>query len=111
MSALPAAANGGSDAPAALLAAHARVPEHVVYRSFIRETVLLNLTTGRYHGIDPADGRILDLLAGDATLATAAQALAEVDRRPLADVERDVCRFCEELRGRGLIELTISGGR
>jgi hypothetical protein len=111
VSALRAAANGRSDAPAALLAAHARVPEHVVYRSFIRETVLLNLTTGHYHSIDPANGRILDLLAGGATLGMTAQALTEEDQRPLADVEWEICSFCQQLRGRGLIELTINGGR
>jgi hypothetical protein len=106
-----AATNGTRHASRALLAAHVRVPEHVVYRSFVRETVVLNLATGRYHGVNPTGGRILDLLAGNATLGTAAQALAEEFQRPLADVERDVCTFCEELRERGLIEVSLNGSR
>jgi Coenzyme PQQ synthesis protein D (PqqD) len=94
-----------------LLGAHIRVPDHVVYRTFVRETVVLNLATGRYHGINPTGGRILDLLADDATLGSAAQVLAEEYQRPLVDVERDVCTFCEELRERGLIEVSLNGSR
>ena len=28
-----------------------RVPEHVVYRSFGEETVVVNLRSGKYHGL------------------------------------------------------------
>jgi hypothetical protein len=104
-----AAKNGSADASKALLAAHVRIPDQIVYRSFVQETVLLNLATGRYHGINPTGGRILDLLAVDATPAAAARALADEYGRPLADVERDVCTFCEELRERGLIEVRLNG--
>jgi hypothetical protein len=106
-----AATNGSAHVSKELLGAHIRVPDHVVYRTFVRETVLLNVATGRYHGINPTGGRILDLLADDATLGSAAQALAEEYQRPLADVERDVCTFCEELRERGLIEVSLNGSR
>jgi hypothetical protein len=108
---VPATTNGSGHVSKKLLAAHIRVPDHVVYRTFVRETVVLNLTTGRYHGINPTGGRILDLLADDATLGSAAQVLAEEYQRPLADVERDVCTFCEELRERGLIEVSLNGSR
>jgi coenzyme PQQ synthesis protein D (PqqD) len=106
-----AATNGTSHVSKKLLAAHIRVPDHVVYRTFVRETVVLNLATGRYHGINPTGGRILDLLADDATLGSAAQVLADEHQRPLAEVERDVCTFCEELRERGLIEVSVNGSR
>jgi hypothetical protein len=103
--------NGAEHPPAALLGAHVRVPEHVVYRNFARETVVLDLTTGRYHGINPTGGRILDLLAGDATLGAAAEALAEQYQRPLAEVKRHVCALCDELHERGLIEVKMNGSR
>jgi hypothetical protein len=106
-----AGTNGTAHISKKLLAAHIRVPDHVVYRTFVRETVVLNLATGRYHGINPTGGRILDLLADDATLGSAAQVLAEEYQRPLAEVERDVCTFCEELRERGLIEVSVNGSR
>lgn len=111
MSTVQAATNGSARVSRALLAAHVRVPDHVVYRNFVRETVVLNLDTGRYHGINPTGGRILDLLTADETLGTAAEALAEEYQRPLADVERDVCTFCEDLRERGLIEVKLNGSR
>ena len=106
-----AAANGSAHVSQNLLASHIRIPDHVVYRTFVRETVLLNLATGRYHGINPTGGRIHDLLAGDATLGSAAQALADEYQRPLSDVEHDVCVFCEDLRERGLIEVRLNGSR
>jgi hypothetical protein len=105
------ATNGSGHSGAALLAAHVRVPEHVAYRNLVHETVVLNLATGEYHGIDPTGGRVLDLLARDATLGAAAQALADQCDRPLADVERDVCAVCEDLRERGLIEVKVDGSR
>ena len=33
------------------------VPEHVVYRTFVSETVVLNLQSGHYHGINTSGGR------------------------------------------------------
>jgi hypothetical protein len=103
------AEHGSAQTSVAVLAAHARLPEHVVYRAFVRETVVLDLATGRYHGTDPLAGRILDLLADGCTLGTAAGALAEEYKLPLAEAERDVCRVCDDLRGRGLIEVRIDG--
>jgi Coenzyme PQQ synthesis protein D (PqqD) len=94
-----------------VLAAHARLPEHVVYRTFVRETVVLDLVTGRYHGTDPIGGRILDLLVDGATPGVAAQALAEEYGLPLAEAERNVCRFCTDLHERGLIEMSLDGSR
>jgi hypothetical protein len=102
------ALSGFPDAPA-VLGARARVPDHVVYRSFVRETVVLNLQTGRYHGINPTGGRILDLLGADETLGAAAELLAAEYNRPLVDLERDVCQFCWELHDRGLIEVSTNG--
>lgn len=98
----PAAAHG---APAP--GSRARVPEHVVYRSFAHETVILNLRTGRYHGINTTGGRMLDLLANEYTVETAAAALAEEYGRPHDEVERDVLEFCADLAQRGLIELRL----
>jgi hypothetical protein len=95
--------------PRALLAARANVPDHVVYRSFVQETVVLNLETGHYQGLNATGGRILDLLATDQTIGNAAQRLADEYRRPLDEVERDVCDFCTDLIDRGLIEVNANG--
>ena len=39
-----------------------RVPAHAVYRAFPSETVVLNLNTGRYHGLNVTAGRMMEVL-------------------------------------------------
>ena len=41
-----------------------RVPRHVVHRDFPAQTVILNLETGKYHGLNPTAGTDA-LRAGD----------------------------------------------
>jgi len=53
-----------------------RVPEHVVYRRFAAETVVLNLETGQYYGLNGTAGRMLEELDGAGTLGEAAAVLA-----------------------------------
>lgn len=81
------------------------VPDHVVYRQFPTETVALNLNTGQYHGLNPTAGRFLDALGAEATVGDAADVLAEEFGQPLAEIEADICEFCDALTARGLIEL------
>ena len=91
-----------------LLAASIEVPQHVVYRSFPAETVVLNLQTGRYHGLNPTGGRMLEALEQSPTVSDAAAALAQSYDEPLSAIERDICELCDALHERGLIE--IDGG-
>jgi hypothetical protein len=92
-----------------LRGAKLRVPQHVVYRAFPNETVVLNLQTGKYHGLNPTAGRMLEALAKTGSVAEAAAAVAEDYERPLADTEADVCRLCEALLARGLVEIEAGG--
>lgn len=94
-----------------LLGATARVPQHVVHRSFAHETVVLNLKTGRYHGLNPTAGRMLSELETGATVDEIAARLAELYERPVEEIERDLTDLCLDLLERGLIELTGSDGR
>jgi Coenzyme PQQ synthesis protein D (PqqD) len=95
-----------------VLAWHASVPAHVVYRSFVNETVVLNLETGRYHGLNPVGGRMLEALDREETVAGAVGRLAgEFGDVAPGQLERDVCSFCADLRARGLIEVAPHGGR
>ncbi|MDX6667948.1 MAG: hypothetical protein QOK04_1328 [Solirubrobacteraceae bacterium] len=88
---------------AALPAGRVRVPEHVVRRGFGSETVMLNLKTGQYHGINATGGRMLDVLekTGDAA-ATASQVAADFDV-PVATVAADLAELLGALAERGLI--------
>lgn len=82
------------------------VPDHVVYRSFEAETLLLNLETGQYHGLNPTGGRFLELLGqngGD--VETATRLLADEFDVAADDIEGDLLTFCADLAERGLVVL------
>jgi len=88
---------------AALDVCRIRVPQAVVYRSFVQETVVLNLDTGRYHGVNPVGGRMLETLDRLGSLHKTAQVLAGEYDRPVAEIEADLREFCESLIERGLL--------
>jgi hypothetical protein len=89
-----------------LLDARARVPQHVVYREFVNETVMLNLQTGTYHGLNPTAGRMIMAAEAAESLREAASKLAGDNGWELATVERDLLGLCQRLAESGLIELT-----
>ena len=81
-----------------------RVPQHVVYREFVAETVVLNLNTGVYHGLNPTGGRMLKLLDELGDVGVVAARLADEYRRPRSEVAADLETFCRDLLSRDLIE-------
>jgi hypothetical protein len=90
---------------AALLARRARVPQHVVYREFVNETVVLNLQTGTYHGLNPTGGLMLQAIDKIGVLRDAlAKLVADYEWDP-AEVEPDFVSLCERLLERNLLEL------
>jgi hypothetical protein len=90
---------------ASLPTAKIKVPQHVVYRSFPSETVVLNLQTGKYHGLNATAGHTLETLERAACVRDAAFALAERYEQPQEMVEKDVCDLCHALLERGLVEV------
>ena len=93
----------------ALLESGVSVPQHVVYRAFANETVVLNLLTGKYHGLNPTGGRMLEVLDGSAKVRDAGEILAAEYDRPAVEIEGDLYEFCVELLGYGLIEMNGRG--
>jgi hypothetical protein len=87
------------------LRASVRVPRQVVYRTFPSETVVLNLQTGKYHGLNPTAGAMLAALERGTCVADAVALLARDYERPPAELERDLRELCDALLERGLIEL------
>lgn len=87
------------------LPSRVRVPQHVVYRSMPSETIVLNLQTGKYHGLNPTAGRMLEALEQSLSVRDAVEAVAEEHSQPRAVVEQDMCELCDALLARGLIEL------
>lgn len=88
-----------------LMQMRAQVPDHVVHREFAEETVVLNLKTGYYHGLNLVGGRMLETLGSSPTVAAAAQSLAAEFEQPLALIEADLSEFCQALVERELLAL------
>lgn len=92
-----------------LLAARVRLPQHVVCRSFVAETVVLNLQTGQYHGLNPTAGRMLETLQQAPTVGAVVPTLAEEYGVEQEQVERDLLALAQGLLVRGLIEIVDDG--
>lgn len=88
-----------------LLAARARLPQHVVHRSFVAETVVLNLRTGKYHGLNVTAGRMLEALEAADTVADAIPGLAAEFGVEEEQIRADLLALCRGLLERGLIEI------
>src|SRR4051795_7394518 len=89
---------------AILLKAKIKVPQHIVYRTFPTETVVLNLQTGKYHGLNPTAGKMLQALTEADSVREAAAAVAAEYDAPATTIEVDICDLCQNLLDRGLIE-------
>ena len=90
-----------------VLDSRARIPEHVTYRAFGAETMLLNLDTGTYHGLNRTGARLLELLREtDGDVRQSVARLAEEYNRDPDEVADDCAELCGELAERGLLELS-----
>lgn len=84
-----------------------RVSEDVATRRIGDETVLLNLKTGTYFGLDAVGSRFLELLEQDGKIAVILRTmLEEFDVEPQT-LEIDILQLSEEMRSKGLLE-TVS---
>ena len=88
-----------------LLDEQARVPDYVVFRDFVNETVMLNLNTGTYHGLNPTAGRMLQAVDRADTLREAAAQLAAEHDWHLPTIEADLVGLCSTLADSGLLQI------
>ncbi len=86
-----------------LLEARVRLPQHVVHRSFVAETVVLNLRTGKYHGLNPTAGKMLEALEQAPTVSDAVPALADQYGLEQEQIQRDLLALTRGLLERGLV--------
>jgi hypothetical protein len=86
-----------------LLETGVQLPQHVVHRSFVAETVVLNLKTGKYHGLNPTAGRMLEALDAASTVGDAAPVLAAEYGLELEQIQRDLLVLTRGLLERELI--------
>lgn len=79
------------------------VGSSVVFRELSGETVLLNLESGVYFGLDPVGTRIWSLLAQNHPLATVCSIMLGEFEVEAGVLERDVLRLVSELCEKGLV--------
>ena len=81
------------------------IPAEVLVRQLGEETVILELSSGTYFGLDETGTRIWQLLQQGMTLREACAAMvAEYDVAP-QDIERDVLGLVRDLLERGLLRI------
>ena len=81
------------------------VPRHVVFRVLVSETVLLNIDTGLYHGMDETGSRFFEVLRDSTDLEAAVDVLLKEFVAPRERIRADLLGYCSDLLERGLIEL------
>ena len=86
-----------------ILDRHIEVPEHVVSRAFEQQTVLLNLQSGNYHGINEVGMRMLEASTHAATPREAVADLAAEYEQPESVIEHDLSELLRGLADRGLV--------
>lgn len=92
-------------------ALRAVVPHHVVHRTLAAETVLLNIQTGHYYGMDETGGRFFTVLSEATSLGSAVDLLSREFEAPQERIREDMLRYCSELLELGLIELGDVSGK
>lgn len=81
------------------------IPGHVVVRRFPAEVVVLNLETGKYHGLNPTAGKMLDVLVEEGRVSFALERLARDFGEPTERIAADLSALCDALARRGLIAI------
>lgn len=80
------------------------IPKHVLVRVFEKESVILNLNTESYHGLDDVGTRMWTALSQSASIQEAFDALlSEYEVEPTR-LRQDLDDFLETLRQRGMVE-------
>jgi hypothetical protein len=85
--------------------ARLKVPEQVVTRQVGDETVLLNLESGTYFGLDPVGSRFLELLQAEGALVAAMDRMLEEFEVNEAQLEADLLQLADEMLASGLLEV------
>lgn len=81
------------------------IPPQVMARLVGDETVILDLASGTYYGLDPVGARIWQLIAEGKALASVCETLIEEFDVSRETLEHDVLHLTKELRARGLVNI------
>jgi hypothetical protein len=79
------------------------VPPQVVARAVGKETVLLDLASGTYFGLDPVGSRVWQLVEENKTLAEVCDVMIEEYEVSRDALERDVLALLQQLADKQLV--------
>lgn len=79
------------------------IPAQVMARQVGAETVILDLASGTYFGLDPVGARIWELMGEGNTLEQVCDAMQAEYEVARADIEHDVFALVEKLKAQQLI--------
>ncbi len=88
------------------LSAKVTIPSQVMAREVGDETVILDLASGTYYGLDPVGARIWQLMAEGRPLEQVCAAMLDEFDVSRAALEQDLDRLVTELAEKGLISLS-----
>ena len=81
------------------------VPKQVLVRTFQNESVLLNLDSESYHGLDDVGTRMWQALSQSANIQAAYESLLSEYAVDAATLQKDLEAFIENMVERGLVEV------
>jgi hypothetical protein len=84
------------------------VPKQVLVRTFQNESVLLNLDSECYHGLDDVGTRMWQALSQSENIQAAFESLLPEYEVDAATLQKDLEAFIEKMVERGLVEVIDS---
>ena len=81
------------------------IPAQVMARTVGNETVILDLASGTYYGLDPVGARIWQLMTESQTLAQVCSVMLEEYEVTREDIERDVLMLVQTLLDKQLVSV------
>lgn len=84
--------------------ARLKIPDQVVTRQVGDETVILNLESGTYFGLDQVGSRFLELLQEEGSLAVVVAKMLEEYEVSETELQTDILKLAQEMLANELLE-------
>ena len=86
------------------------IPQEVLFQDLGEETVLLNVATGKYHGLNGVGSRIWELIQDSKPMEMVLVTLLDEFEVSAVHLESDLSQFLGVLQSKGLIEIQEQNG-
>ena len=87
------------------MAQQVNMPSHVLARDVGEETVILDLASGTYFGLNPVGARMWQLMREGKSLGEICAAVESEYQATRGEIERDLAKLVADLAAKGLITL------